>query len=79
VSCGVADGRGQEFQVPVVRAGEGIAKADGKAFGDAGGEGEDAAQRGVRRSIIPVTETVAADPNLSDLPKPREKDRRRQR
>ena len=38
MSRGVTDGRGQEFQVPVAQAGEGIAKADGRAFG----EGEDA-------------------------------------
>jgi len=42
LSGGVADGCDQEFQVPVVQAGKGVAQGDGEAFGDAGGELEDA-------------------------------------
>ena len=42
LSGGVADGCGQEFEVPVVQAGDGVTQRDGKAFGDAGGELEDA-------------------------------------
>src|SRR5712675_2985168 len=42
LSCGVADGCDQEFQVPVVQAGNGLAEGDERAAGDAGGEGEDA-------------------------------------
>jgi len=38
----VADGCDQEFQVTVVQAGEGVAQGDGEAFGDAGGELDDA-------------------------------------
>src|SRR6185437_5128947 len=38
---GVADGCDQEFQVLVIQAGDGVAKADGEAAGDAGGELED--------------------------------------
>ena len=40
--CGMADGCDQEFQIPVVQAGNGVTEGDGKAFGDAGGELEDA-------------------------------------
>ena len=42
LSGGVADGRGQEFEVPVVQAGDGVTQRDGKVFGDTGGELEDA-------------------------------------
>src|SRR5580700_8875034 len=42
LSCGVADGCDQEFQVPVVQAGNGLAEGDEGTVGDAGGEGEDA-------------------------------------
>ena len=38
LSCGVADGCDQEFQVPVVQAGNGLAEGDERAVGDAGGE-----------------------------------------
>src|SRR5208282_5550529 len=41
LSCGVADGCDQEFQVLVVQAGDGVAEGDWRAFGDAEGEGED--------------------------------------
>jgi hypothetical protein len=56
LSCGVADGCDQEFQVPVVQAGNGLAEGDEGAVGDAGGELEDA--------LFP-----AADGDLSDLPR----------
>jgi len=43
LSRGVPDGGDHELQVPVVQAGQGVAQADGKAGGDAGGELEDPA------------------------------------
>jgi hypothetical protein len=36
LSGGVTDGCDQEFQVPVVQAGEGVAQGDWEAFGDDG-------------------------------------------
>ena len=42
LSCGVPDGCDHQVQVPVVQAGDGVAQADRKAGGDAGGELEDA-------------------------------------
>ena len=42
VSGGVPDGCDDQFHVPVVQAGDGVAQADGDAVGDAGGEPEEA-------------------------------------
>ena len=77
LSCGVPDGCDQEFQVPVVQAGNGLAEGDERAVGDAGGEGEDALfpaadgdlpvmEGGERR--VPVIQAIKVVPSLMLVP-----------
>ena len=66
----MADGRGQELEVPVVQAGDGVTQRDGKAFGDAGGELEDALfpAAAIRRAGPPRQPAPAV--HASDAPGP---------
>ena len=65
LSCGVPDGCDQEFQVPIVQAGNGLAKGEERAVGDAGGGLEDAlfpAAEGDLPSVEGAEHGVPVDP-----------------